>query len=64
MEDKKLSRKNYKYIYDYKWANYLMTHGVTCRGTGFNRNTNSFYWAFDYEECQPVYNEYYANKNT
>lgn len=29
-------RKNYKYIYSVNFANYLMTQGIMCRGTGIS----------------------------
>lgn len=48
-------RSNYKYIYNVKFANYLMLNGVVCRGTGVNKSTGQFFWCFDYDECQPVY---------
>ena len=48
-------RSNYKYIYNVKFANYLMLNGVVCRGTGVSKSTGQFFWCFDYDECQPVY---------
>lgn len=50
-----LDRKNYKYIYSVNFANYLMTQGIMCRGTGISPKTGKYFWAFDYDECQPVY---------
>lgn len=50
-----LNRANYKYIYSVNFANYLMTQGVVCKGTGISPKTGKYFWAFDYDECQPVY---------
>lgn len=49
-----LNRENYKYIYNIKFANFLMIHGARCRGTGIGK-LGKVFWAFDYDECQPIY---------
>ncbi len=49
------SRKNYKYIYDVKFANYLMLQGVICKGTGIHPKSGNPFWCFDYNDCQPFY---------
>ena len=45
-----LDRNNYKYIYSVTFANYLMTQGIMCRGTGISRKTGKYFWCFDYNE--------------
>ena len=50
-----LSRNNYKYIYDAKFANYLIINGVQCKGTGISRETGKVFWCFDYNDVQPYY---------
>lgn len=55
MSQNKFDRSNYKYIYSVNFANYLMTQGVMCRGTGISSSTGKYFWAFDYDECQPIY---------
>lgn len=57
------NRTNYKYIYSVRFANFLMTQGVICRGTGFNEKKGQYFWAFDYDECQPAYEEMERRKN-
>lgn len=58
-----LDRSNYKYIYSVRFANYLITQGVVCKGTGFNEKKKQYFWAFDYDECQPAYKELERRKN-
>ena len=60
---KMTDRKNYKYIYNVNFANYLILEGVRCRGTGVSPTTGKFFWCFDYDECQPIYNKLNAKKN-
>lgn len=50
-----MSKNNYKYIYNVKFANYLMLEGVVCKGTGVSPTTGRIFWCFDYDECQPIY---------
>lgn len=51
------NRKNYKYIYSVEFANYLMLQGVFCKGTGISKETGNYFWCFDKDECQPVYDK-------
>lgn len=50
-----MNKLNYKYIYVAKFANYLMTQGAVCRGTGIHPKTHKVFWCFDYDEVQPIY---------
>lgn len=50
-----MDRSKYKYIYNVKFANFLMLNSIVCRGTGISPSTGKFFWCFDYEDCQPVY---------
>lgn len=55
IDNSNFDRRKYKYCYSVTWANYLMLHGVICRGTGISKSTGKYFWAFNYDECQPVY---------
>lgn len=58
-----IDRSKYKYIYNVKFANFLMLNGILCRGTGVSQSTGKFFWCFDYDECQPIYQEIEQQKN-
>lgn len=58
----KLSRDNYKYIYNISLANYMMINGVVCKGTGINRKTGQTFWCFDADEAQVVFDKIERNK--
>ena len=58
-----IDRSKYKYIYNVSFANYLMLNGVVCLGTGISKSTGKFFWCFDYDKCQPIYNKLNGNKN-
>lgn len=49
------NKNNYKYIYVAKFANYLMSQGIVCKGTGIHPKTKQVFWCFDYDEVQPIY---------
>lgn len=47
-----------KFIYDVKLANRFIQCGCRCIETGYNKKSNKFFWAFNYNDVQP----YYENK--
>lgn len=49
------NKNNYKYIYVAKFANYLMSQGIICKGTGIHPKTKQIFWCFDYDDVQPIY---------
>lgn len=62
MDRRNFDRRTYKYIYDCHFANFLLTNGAICKGTGISESTGKIYWAFDYESCQPAYEVIKKNK--
>ena len=55
IDEKRFNRDSYKYVYDVKFANYLMLQDIKCKGTGISKETGNYFWCFDREEIQPVY---------
>ena len=62
MDKSNFDRRTYKYIYDVHFANFLITNGAICKGTGISESTNEHFWAFDYNSCQPAYDIIKRNK--
>lgn len=52
-----------KYIYNHEQANFFMEFGCRCIGTGLHRKTNTIFWIFNYDECQPAYIEWLNRKH-
>ena len=52
-----------RYIYNPIQANFMIKSGVTCIGTGINKNTNKIYWEFDYKLSKNAYELWCNNKN-
>lgn len=46
---------NKKYIYNVAQANFYMSLGVTCLGTGIHRKTNNPFWIFGEQDSAEAY---------
>ena len=54
--------KDIKYIYNIYQANFFIEQGLQPLGVGVNKSSNHFWVAFNYNDCQPLYEKWYLNR--
>ncbi|TDP52291.1 hypothetical protein [Aminicella lysinilytica] len=54
--------KDVKYIYNIRQANFFIEQGIHPLGVGVNQSSNNFWVAFNYYDCQPLYEKWFQNR--